>query len=331
MGKVTLKEIAKRAGVTANTVSRAINNRGGIGEETKKRILQIADELNYIPDRIATSLRSKTSNLLGVMVPDIADAFWAEIFRGVEDVAFRHDLQILLSNSKEQCSLENRILDQFRSLRVGGLLLMPSYESRELIQKIAELSIPCVLINRRYIGQHIPYVMPDNVNGIRQAVSHLIERGHEVIGFLNGHPGSMTSQIRYNAFTESLRQSGIDLNACPYDICSGTVSSAYQVALEMLSRHPTITAMVCFNDMIAFGVYKAIQELGWIIPKDIAIVGFDDVEFASIVTPPLTTVHTKRYTMGQKAMELLLKAMDEHEIEPEGYIVETQLIVRGST
>jgi len=331
MGKVTLKEIAERAGVAANTVSRALNDRGGISDATKKRILKIAKEMNYIPDRIATSLRSKKSNLIGVMVPDIADSHWAEIFRGVEDVACRHDFQILLSNSKEQRSIEDRILDQFLSLRVAGLLLMPSFESRELIQKIAKLSNPCVLINRRYIGCRIPYVMPDNVHGIRQAVSHLLERGHEIIGFLNGHPGSMTSQIRYNAFTESLRQCGIDPADCPYGICSGTCSSAYDASLEILGRHPSMTALMCFNDLIAFGAYKAIKELGWDIPQDIAVTGFDDVEFASIVTPPLTTVHTKRYTMGQKAMELLLMSMEDKEIDPEGYIIDTELIIRGST
>ena len=278
--KVTLKEIARQAGVTANTVSRALNNRGGISEATQKRILKIAREMNYIPDRIASSLRSKKSNLIGVMVPSISNPYYADIIRGIEDCAYENGFQILLSLSQEDCSREWGIIEQFRSLRVEGVLLMPSYESRELIRTIASFSTPCVLINRRYMGYDIPFVMPDNVSGIRQAVGHLVKKGHERIGFLNGHPGSMTSQIRYNAFTESIRESGIDVSQCPSTMCSGSCASAYEKSLELLKKNPEITALMCFSDLLAFGAYKAIQELNRKIPDALAVVGFDDVELA---------------------------------------------------
>ncbi len=331
MGKVTLKVIAKKAGVTANTVSRALNNRGGISDDTKQRIVKIARELNYIPDRIASSLRSKKSNLLGVMVPNISNPYYADIIRGIEDRACENGFQILLSLSQEERDREWSIIEQFRSLRVEGVLLMPSYESRELIQSIADLSIACVLINRRYMGYDIPFVMPDNVNGIRQVVSHLISKGHEKIGFLNGHPGSMTSQIRLNAFTESLRESGLEKSDCPDVMCPGTCTSAYEASLKLLNENPFITAMVCFSDQLAFGAYKAIQELGRNVPDDLAVVGFDDVEMASIVSPSLTTVQVPRYEMGQTAMELLLRSMNGEEESIPGEYSKTQLVIRKST
>lgn len=329
--KVTLKEIARRAGVTANTVSRALNNRGGISDATQKRILKIAREMNYIPDRIASSLRSKKSNLIGVMVPDVSNPYYADIIRGIEDCAFENGFQILLSISSENREREWGIIEQFRSLRVEGVLLMPSYESRELIRTIADLSIPCVLINRRYMGYEIPFVMPDNVNGIRLAVSHLVHKGHERIGFLNGHPGSMTSQIRYNAFTESMRESGIDIAQCPTVMCAGSCASAYEKTLELLQTNPTITALLCFSDLLAFGAYKAIQEIGRKIPENIAVIGFDDIELASIVTPPLTTVQIPRYEMGQTAMKQLLKTMNKESVSTAGEYLPIQLIVRGSS
>ncbi|HOJ61283.1 MAG TPA: LacI family DNA-binding transcriptional regulator [bacterium] len=330
MAKVTLKEIARRAGVTANTVSRALNNRGGISKETQRRILKIAHEMNYIPDRIASSLRSMKSNLIGVMVPNVSTANWADILRGVEDCAYENGFQILLSNSQEERAREKAILEQFRSLRVQGLILMPSFESQELIRTIAGLPTPCVLINRRYMGYEIPFVMPDNVHGIRQAVAHLVNRGHERIGFVNGHPGSMTSQIRYNAFTESMRESGIDLAGCPAIMCKGSCASATEAARKLLEEHPQVTALMCFSDLIAFGAYKAIQEGGRKIPGDIAVVGFDDVDLATIVSPPLTTVHIPRYDMGKTAMRMLLKAMAGEKIEPLGQFMETRLVVRES-
>lgn len=328
--KVTLKEIARKAGVTANTVSRALNNRGGISEATQKRILTIAQEMNYIPDRIAASLRSKKSNLVGVMVPDMSNPYYADIIRGIEDCAFENGFQILLSISVEDCAREWGIIEQFRSLRVEGVLLMPSYESRELIRTIAELSIPCVLINRRYMGYDIPFVMPDNVSGVRQAVALLVEKGHERIGFLNGHPGSMTSQIRYNAFTESLRESGIDISQCPSAMCAGSCASACEKTLELLKENSSITALMCFSDLLAFGAYKAIQETGRTIPGDIAVIGFDDIELASIVSPPLTTVQIPRYEMGQSAMNLLLKTMNKESLPSQGEYKQTKLIIRGS-
>ncbi|MBN2326380.1 MAG: LacI family DNA-binding transcriptional regulator [Candidatus Omnitrophica bacterium] len=329
--KVTLKEIARRAGVTANTVSRALNNRGGISEATQKRILQIAREMNYIPDRIASSLRSKKSNLVGVMVPDISNPYYADIIRGIEDGAFENGFQILLSISQEDQTREWNIIDQFRSLRVEGVLLMPSYESRELIQTIADLSIPCVLINRRYMGYEIPFVMPDNVNGIRQAVSHLVGKGHERIGFLNGHPGSMTSQIRYNAFTESIRESGLELAQCPSVMCAGSYASACEKTKELIQNHSSLTAIMCFSDLLAFGAYKAIRENDLSIPDDIAVVGFDDIELSTIVSPPLTTVQIPRYNMGRAAMKQLLKSMNKESSLSSGEYMETKLIVRNST
>ncbi len=328
--KVTLKEIARKVGVTANTVSRALNNRGGISEATQKRILKVAREMNYIPDRIASSLRSKKSNLIGVMVPNISNPYYADIIRGIEDCAYGNGYQILLSLSQENCDREWGIIEQFRSLRVEGVLLMPSYESRELIRTIADLSIPCVLINRRYMGYEIPFVMPDNVDGIRQAVCYLVKKGHERIAFINGHPGSMTSQIRYNAFTESLRESGIDISQCPSIMCAGSCASAYEKTLELLHEHSAITALMCFSDQLAFGAYKAIQELNRKIPDNLAVIGFDDVEMASIVSPPLTTIQIPRHDMGMTAMNLLLKSMNKEPLDSPGEYMETHLIVRGS-
>ncbi|MBC7255670.1 MAG: LacI family DNA-binding transcriptional regulator [Chloroflexi bacterium] len=330
---ITIQDVAERAGVSRQTVSRAINNKGEIRAETRARVLAAARELGYRPSSIARGLKTRRTLTLGLVVPDIANPFFAEVVRGASERADAAGYSVLLCNTDENAEREWAILRMLESHRVDGLVLISSRLSEEMLAETIARWRPIVLVNRSPQEERpgVGWVLVDDAHGARRAVRHLLERGHRKIGFLAGVPTSRSGRERLRGYREALAEAGLSAPEGWVAPCAPTVEGGREATLALLNRHPELTALLAYNDLVAVGAQQACRTLGRDIPKDCALIGWDDILFAAYVSPPLTTMRMPKMEIGQRAMELLLTLLREPEEAPAPIVLETTLIVRETT
>ncbi|HNT78839.1 MAG TPA: LacI family DNA-binding transcriptional regulator [Anaerolineae bacterium] len=328
--RATIKDVAEAAGVSRQTVSRAINNMGEISLETRLRILQIAEEMGYRPSSIARSLATQRTGTLGLVVPDVANPFFAEVARGAEHAAYTQDYNVFLCNTNEDPQREIAVLESLEEKRVDGVLLCSSRLPEEDLVAALSHYAAAVLFNRKLDGSNVGAVLIADERGGALATNHLLHAGHQKIGFLSGPPTSWSGQQRVKGYSAAMIAAG---HPDPTDwvrVCSPTVAGGRGMALELLQAHPELTALFCYNDLVAIGALQACVQLKRKVPRDLAIVGFDDIPLAALVTPALTTCSVPRYDLGRQAMELLLERIDGCTDQCRELIVEPELIVRAS-
>lgn len=332
MSHATLKDIAKRAGVSTTTVSRAVNGKPNINIQVKQRILEIAEALEYTPNTLARSLRTKKTDSIGVVIGDIADPFFAPIVRGIENVSKKKSYNIILCDTDEKYSEEVKAVRLLMRKRVDGLIVTPAQTKYQSIMELKRKRIPFVLLCRYFDLIEADCVTTDDVQGAFAATQHLISREHNRILFLNG-PVYVSSAIeRLVGYKRALRDNGIEFNDSLVREGNLTMEDGYRVMRENLSKgRIRFTAVFAYSDFVALGVMKALEEKRLRTPEDIAIVGFDDVIFSSFLKIPLTTVRIPKYELGQESMRLLCERIEKGIGEPRKIVLKTKLIIRKSS
>jgi DNA-binding LacI/PurR family transcriptional regulator len=330
MASVSIKDIARVARVSHSTVSRALQNSTLVNRDTAKRIHEIAHEMGYRPSAVARSLVTRKTKTIGVVVTSIADPFIAEVVTGIEEVANDHGYSVFLANSNADPDREMKVVHSFHERRVDGILVTASRVGALYMPHLAEMNVPIVLINNQHPGDFVHSVMIDNVTASREAVEHLIGLGHTRIAYIGDRFGFQSDTERFSGYRQALELA--DQRFTPELIVHGDGKTAGGMwAMEKLLALPErATAVFCYNDMTALGALHVIRAHGLNVPRDISVVGFDDLSIVSYICPPLTTIRQPKRQMGRTAMEILLKLFDGGNSK-NAIKVQGELIVREST
>lgn len=327
---VTMQDVARRAGVSIKTVSRVVNGQGEIAESTRQRVLATIAELGYRPNRIASALVTQRTRTVGLVIPDITNPFFPEVARGVQDVGQAKDYNIFVCNTDDKLPNMTRILHSLAAQSVDGIITFPDHRNRQELQYFADTFRPIVAINQLIDHTNVSCVMVDKRRGAKLAVEHLIERGHSAIGMLTNRLPPIETTRRVQGFRQALIEHGIPIVDEWIAANAATLSGGFEATQQLLRAYPQITAIFAYNDLMALGAIRTCRELGRRVPEDCAIIGFDDIQMASIATPSLTTISIDKYELGRQAMTRLLEMLDH----PHGSFmpveVEAKLIVRES-
>lgn len=324
---LTIRDIASKSGVSVATVSRVINESDLVRPDTKKKVLKVIKENNYHPNLLARAFSKSKSETIGLIIPpesNMFSDFFAEMLRGIESAARMYNFDLLLKTSNP-----SNYHQYFEMKKCDGLLLITPILNDPGIRMLEKKDFPMVLINS--VSNNISYVDVDNVNGACKAVEHLVKLGHRRIGIINGILEGANGQDRFRGYKFAL-----DKYSIPKDkelIKNGDYSQASGMLMmkELLSLADRPTAVFVANDLMATGALKVIKEAGLQVPKDIAVVGYDDLVLAEISVPPLTSVRQPIFDLGKEAVRLLVAQMEQGKKSLQKIVLETELIVREST
>ena len=328
----TLHEVAQRAGVSAMTVSRVVNGRGRVDSETRQRVEEAIQALDYVPNRIARGLISQKTQTIGIIVPDIVNPFFAPVVRGAESAARKAGYRILLCNSEGDLRLEREYIEDLVAHRVEGLLLAPASDrSRSSILSLLRGGFPLVLIDRALPDADCDLIVSDNLQGARRLIEHLIATGHREIAHVSDAEDTSTGRERLRGYSEALEAAGIPFQTELVIRTTVDRIGGYRAAQEILARDPLPTAIFAVNNMTAVGTMEALRERGLSVPKNMGLVCFDDVEHLAVLSPILTVIDQPAETFGSLGVQLLLERMTgKASSRPRRIILQTDLIVRQS-
>jgi LacI family transcriptional regulator len=330
--RATLRDVARIAGVHPGTVSRALNpaTEALVRDETVRRVRQVAEELGYRPNPLARGLKTNRTYTIGVIVPDIQNPLFPPIIRGIDDRLGEAGYTPLIANTDNDPARERVDFEAMRARAVDGFVTATARLDHELLDELADLGLPLVLVNRRVDDGSLPSATADDRAGVRLAVEHLVSLGHKRIAHLGGPQDVSTGRQRREGFAAAMQQAGLD----PSLIKSGrafTEPEGARLCRELLAAGDAPTAIVAGNDLMALGCYDVFAERGIECPRDISVAGFNDMPFADRFAPPLTTVRIPHYEIGVAAAQLLLDILQGGHDGPTEVVLEPELIARGST
>ncbi|MED3623019.1 LacI family DNA-binding transcriptional regulator [Neobacillus thermocopriae] len=330
----TIKDISKVAGVSVTTVSRALNGYSDVNEETRKKILEIAKQLNYSPNTLARGLVMKKSQTIGLLVSgmnreSVKDNLTFQVLCGINECVSVRNYDLILFNTDSTRQREKTYTQLCRERKVDGVIIQGIKLDDPYLKEVMESDIPCVLVDIPVETNTVGYVTTDNVLGAKKAVEHLIELGHQNIAMVNGSNQAFVSKQRLKGYEIALKENGIKVKRNWIVDGEFKEEMAKEVVLSLLSSTPEITAIFCASDLMAMGALKACQEQGLVVPNDISIIGYDDILLASYVTPSLTTIKQDMFEMGYEAADLLVDML-EGKAKKRHRILETKLVQRES-
>lgn len=333
---VSIQDIARAAGVSHSTVSRALHDSPLISPAVRQRIQLLAQEMGYTPNAVAQSLKGQRTGTIGLVVTSIADPFVGRVVRGVEEVAQAAGIDVFLSVSNNDPQREMAVIEAFHRRRVDGVISAAAQIGGQHTQRLARSRIPTVLINQQADAEAgaLHSVEVDDYAGARQAVNHLLAQGHRAVGYLGAGNRPRSNRRRLAGYRDALSAAGSAgserwITVAPPErrLHSDDVANGQALLPGLLQAG--ITAVFCYNDMLTVGALLACRELGVAVPEQLSVIGFDDIELARYVTPPLTTVHQPKLRLGELAMRMLLDLLDGRPVSNQ--VLSTELIVRAST
>jgi LacI family transcriptional regulator len=331
---VTVRDVARRAGVSTSTVSHVLNQTRFVSDDLRDRVLAAMHELEYHPNAAARMLSLKRSHALGLIVSDIRNPFFASITRGVEDVAQEHGYTVVLCNSDEDLARETACLKTLQSRQVDGVLLASAGVADEHVTRLLHAGYPIVLVDRDLPDLGAPAVLLDNEGAAYSAVRHLLERGHRRIGMISGRGSISTTTERVAGYQRALREAGIDLDGQLVISGESTSEGGAAATHALLDTVPPPTAIFSGNNLMSIGALHAIASRNLTVPDDVALVGFDDFPFpwSDAFRPHLTTVAQPTYELGRRAAETLVQILDGSTRQPaQRTVLEGKLVIRESS
>jgi len=306
----TIHDVAKKAGVAPITVSRVINDSGYISEKTRKKVQEAIDELGYVPNVLARSLKSKRTNTLALVFTDIANPFFTILARGVEDTASESGFNVIFCNTDESQEKEDTYIQLLLQKQVDGILLVPAGRSSKSIELIQYQKTPLVVLDRRVPHTNVDVVRGDSDGGAYQLTQHLIKLGHERITLITGPREVSTAEDRFQGYKRAMQDNGLsEFIQCHYG--SFSLESGKQLAQQIFSKQPAPTAIFAAKNLIALGALSTLNSLGKIVPDDVALVSFDDIPENLTMFPFMTVVRQPSYEMGKRATEILISRIKE--------------------
>lgn len=328
----TLKDVAREANVSISTVSRVLNTPEKVLPQTQRDVREAVEALGYQPSRVARRLRLKDgkANLIGLVIPDIQNPFFADVTRGVEDVARANDYALILSNSDEDPDKQRIALNTLRTESVDGVIVPPVSTRDPEVEQLLEEDIAVVCVDRRLESTPVDMILSDNQRGAYDAVTHLINLGHERIGFIGGIARISTGTERRQGYERALRDHALPVDSALIREGDSRREEGRHLTNTLLDLDTPPTALFTGNNLTTLGALSAIRLCGLRIPEDIALVGYDDIPWAMALNPPPTVMDQPGYEMGQQAACLLLERLANPDREPTTTTLQPKLVVRQS-
>lgn len=338
LGQATIKDIARELNVSSSTVSRALKDYPGISDETKRKVKDLAEKLNYRPNAVALSLRKSKSFTIGVIIPEVVHFFFSTVISGIEEVAFAHGYNVILCQTNEKLGREQSSIETMLSNQIDGFLVSFSRETTDFshFKKLLDLGFPIVFFDRLPELENTVNVTVNDYQGAYDAVSHLIDQGYKRIVHLSGPQNLAISKKRKEGYLDALKNGGIEsrpdwIIECPF----GTEKESFDITTELfknLDNKPD--AIFAHHDIVAAGAMMALKNLGLRIPEDVGIVGYSNWQFSSMIDPPLSTVSQPGFKIGEQSSKLLLEMINTKKgqsWEPKDIVLDTELLIRKSS
>jgi DNA-binding LacI/PurR family transcriptional regulator len=325
--KLRIAEVARRASVSVATVSRVLNGHSQVGEQYRQRVLDAVAELDYRPNRLARSLRTQRSAMIGVVVADIENAYFSSAIRAIENVAFQEGYRVLVCNTDENVAKQEAYLQALEEERILGAIISPSVPGSPGVTSLIDQGIPVVALDREVSDSRADAVLPDNLKGARTATQALLDSGYGDIAILTGPLSTETGAERLAGYEVAMRAAGLT----PRTIDGGFRSDvAHEAVTRLFDQSSLPEAMVVSNNLMMLGALTAVREAGLRVPDDLAIVGIGDPEWAALIDPPLTTMAVPVHRMALDAMELLLQRVRHSRDIPRRIVHPMELRIRAS-
>ncbi|NBI27841.1 LacI family DNA-binding transcriptional regulator [Chengkuizengella marina] len=329
--KPTIYDIAREAGVSIATVSKVINNTGRIGDKTKQKVMKVMKDLDYHPSIVASALTGKKTHTIGLLIPDIANPFFAEIARSVEDMGNELGFSVMMCSTDNNIDKESKYISLLEQKRVDGIILATGTQNTTILQNLLKKKVPIALIARDMPSLPVDTVLVDDYMGGYEATSHLIKLGHQKISIIAEDLTVMSSKERIRGYCQALEDHGLAFDERLLHVSDFTIEGGRKVAAKILSENNSATAIFACNDLLAMGAIQAAREKGIQIPEDLSIIGFDNTILASICDPPLTTIAQPIQDMGKKVVELLVKEIKEEKTTKQRVVLMPKLEIRKTT
>lgn len=326
---VTIDEVARRAQVSRSTVSRALRNSALISEATRERVWRVAQELGYVPNYVAQSLSLNRTNTIGMVITHSANPFIWQVIEGVELTAYERGFSLILSTARNDREREYAVMQSFQRRRVDGIIVSSSHMKTIYSRAQQSIEIPVILINEQVAHAAFRSVSIDDYEGARLAAQHLVNSGHQRIGYIACTDRPRSSEKRYRAYCDVLVEAG--LKPLPELRMRETTLHDFEIGFASAESvvQSGVTAAFCYNDRIAVGLQAGLRKLGVPVPDALSVVGFDDIDEAQYAIPALTTVRQPKLQMGRRAVEMLASILNAENVENE--ILDCELVVRDST
>lgn len=334
--EATILDVAETAGVSPSTVSRVINDSAPVSKSTRSRVIEAVEKLGYRPNKFAHALRKQYSDVFGIIVPDISNPFFSTLIRGAEDNFHKNDLSVIICDTKGELDKEQRNVEMLIKERVDGVIVASTEGQVEGLNRLFEEGIPVIAVDRKPVSEEIPAVLMDDEGSGVKATEHLMEKGCKSIGFVRGPSGTSTAEERFSGYKKSLEES--DYLFDQDMVASGDFTfeggkKAMEELVKLNGKENLPDGIVVANDMMAVGVIRESEEIGIEVPRELAVVGFDDILLSRLIKPALTTISAPTYDMGQTAVDFLLeKVKSDTEMENnKKEILGTNLVIRQSS
>jgi LacI family transcriptional regulator len=332
--RITINEVAAKAGVHASTVSRVLNEetRSMVSKPVANRVLSVARKLGYLPNPLAAGLRTRRSKTIGVLIPDLTNPVFPPIVRGITQTLRDHQYVVVLADSNNDVREAQAIVANLRARHVDGLILATAQREDPIVEDCVEHGIPLVLVNRSADKTPVATVTTDDDLGIHLALEHLLELGHRHIAFVGGPQSTSTGYVRHRAFVAAIKARGLNLDRRMIVNCKAFSEAAGKEALsKIIETGVKFTAVVAANDLLALGCFDALEQHGLRCPHDVSVTGFNHMPFVDRFSPSLTTVHIPHRELGVKSAELLLERIAHPHTPPRTIRLRPHLVVGRST